>query len=45
MAGNNRNTVWNMVTTRGIARRLSGALAVLAVAPGRSSPWHRARRG
>ncbi len=32
MAGNNRNTVWNMDTTRGIARRLSGAFAVLAVA-------------
>src|SRR5688572_33406544 len=32
MAGNNRNTVWNMVTARGIARRLSGVLAVLAVA-------------
>ena len=32
MAGNNRNTVWNMDTARGIARRLCGALAVLAVA-------------
>src|SRR5688572_23767844 len=32
MAGNNRNTVWNMDTARGIARRLCGAMAVLAVA-------------
>ena len=32
MAGNNPNTVWNMDTARGIARRLCGALAVLAVA-------------
>jgi len=32
MAGNNRNTVWNMDTARGIARRLCGAMAVVAVA-------------
>jgi type IV pilus assembly protein PilQ len=32
MAGNNRNTVWNMDSARGIARRLCGATAVLAVA-------------
>ncbi len=32
MAGNNRNTVWNMDTARGSARRLCGAMAVLAVA-------------
>src|SRR5688572_288176 len=32
MAGNNRITVWNMDTARGIARRLCGAMAVLAVA-------------
>ncbi|HEU5467682.1 MAG TPA: type IV pilus secretin PilQ [Steroidobacteraceae bacterium] len=32
MAGNNRTTVWNMDTARGIVRWLGGALAVLAVA-------------
>src|SRR5688572_26679332 len=32
MAGNKRNTVWNMDTARGIPRRLCGAFAVLAVA-------------
>jgi type IV pilus assembly protein PilQ len=32
MAGNNRNTVWIMDTARGIAQRLCGAMAVLAVA-------------
>ena len=45
MAGNNRNTVYNMDTARGIARWLCGAMVVLAVAPGRSSPLRRARRG
>jgi type IV pilus assembly protein PilQ len=32
MAGNNRTTVWNMDAARGIARRLGGAIALLAVA-------------
>ncbi len=31
MAGNNRNTVWNLDAARGIARRLCGAVAALAV--------------
>jgi type IV pilus assembly protein PilQ len=32
MAGNNRTTVWNMDAARGVARRLGGAIALLAVA-------------
>jgi type IV pilus assembly protein PilQ len=32
MAGNNGKTVWNLDTSRGIARRLAGAVALLAVA-------------
>jgi type IV pilus assembly protein PilQ len=32
MAGNNRTTVWNMDASRGIARWLGGAVAVLAIA-------------
>jgi type IV pilus assembly protein PilQ len=32
MAGNNRTTVWNMDAARGAARRLGGAIALLAVA-------------
>ena len=32
MAGNNRITVWNMDTARGIVQWLGGALAIAAIA-------------